>query len=222
MVVPAVDVDFFWDPVCPWAWVTSRWVEGMAGAEGLVVDWRLIALRFVNEHRDYDGDFSRYRETHERGLRLLRVAAAVREELGRALLGPLYRELGAVIHIDKAPASLDDPRELATVLERAEIPGRFADAAVDPAFDASVRRDTEEALERTGGDVGTPVLTFRPPDGPSFFGPVIARVPSDDETARRLWGAVTTLADFPEFAELKRNRRPPLDPGTREQVGAVR
>lgn len=215
----SVDLDFFWDPVCPWAWVTSRWVEGMARAEGLVVDWRLISLRFVNEHRDYHGDFGRYREVHDRGLRLLRVAAAVREELGPEALGPLYRELGAVIHIDKAPASLDDPRGLAATLERAGLPGRFASTAEDRALDVSVRRDTETALERTGGDVGTPVLTFLPPDGPSFFGPVIARVPSDDETARRLWTAVTTLAEFPAFAELKRNRRPPLDPGTRAEVG---
>jgi len=216
-----IDLDFFFDPVCPWAWVTSRWVEGMARAEGLGVDWRPISLRIVNGHRDYNGDFAHYREVHERGLRLLRVAAAVREELGRQAVSPLYRELGAVIHIDKAPASLDEPSTLALVLERAGVPGRFAEAAQNEALDASVRRDTEEALERTGGDIGTPVLTFRPPDGPSFFGPVIARVPDDDETARRLWTAVTTLADFPEFAELKRNRRPPLDPGNRAQVGAL-
>jgi len=215
------DLDFFWDPVCPWAWVTSRWVEGMARAEGIRVDWRLIALRIVNEHRDYEGDFARHAESHDRGLRLLRVAAAVREEFGREALGPLYRELGAVIHIDKEPASLDDSVQLGRVLERAGIPSRFSSAATDTAFDEAVRADTTTALERTGGDVGTPVLTFRPPDGPSFFGPVIARVPDDDQSARRLWTAVTTLAEFPEFAELKRNRRPPLDTGTRAAIGAA-
>lgn len=93
-------------------------------------------------------------------------------------------------------------------------------AAADPAWDAIIRAETNEALERTGGDVGTPVLSFRPPHGPAFFGPVISEVPSDDAVV--LWETVETLANWPSFAELKRGLRAfPDTPVTAKLVGSA-
>ena len=93
------DVDFFFDPICPWAWITSRWAVEVAGLRQLEVDWRFISLRIVNEHRDYETEFpAGYPEIHGLGLRLLRVAAAAREEGGNAAVGALYSEFGRIIH----------------------------------------------------------------------------------------------------------------------------
>ena len=103
-------------------------------------------------------------------------------------------------------ARLSTPEHVAGVLKAARIPPSYADALDDTSWDTLLDNETQLALSRTGRDVGTPIITFQPPDGVSFFGPVISRVPSDDE-ALRLWDAVTTLAAFPGFAELKRSLR---------------
>jgi hypothetical protein len=203
------DVEFFWDPVCPWAWLTSRWVVEVAARRELDVDWRFIALRLVNAHRDYDRDFGPGHErVHTRGLELLRVAAAVRYSHGREPMGALYTALGRAIHVEGRATDFDDPDRAATraALVEARLPPELADAAVDPRFDEQVGADTAVALERTGKDVGTPILTFEPPGGPSFFGPVLSRVPRG-EASLRLWDAIWTVSHQPGFSELKRSRR---------------
>src|SRR4028119_2498156 len=94
------DVDFFWDPMCPWAWITSRWMVEVQEQRSMDVDWRFISLRVVNDAKDYDKDFPpRYPEVHGLGLKLLRVAAAVREQHGRDRLGALYTALGNRPHV---------------------------------------------------------------------------------------------------------------------------
>ena len=201
------DVEFFFDPVCPWAWITSRWVEEVRSQRGLDIDWRFIGLRIINEHRDYDTEFARYLDGHTIGLRLLRVAAAIRAKVGRDAVGPFYAEVGGVIHVDRRRDDFLDPVEAVTpVLKSIGVDASLADAALEPAFDAQIRADGEEALARTGGNVGTPVITIGPPAGPSFFGPVISRIPRGGE-AVELWESVERLARFPGFAELKRSIR---------------
>lgn len=204
------DVELFWDPVCPWAWITSRWVIEVAGQRKLDVRWRAISLRIVNEDRyDVDQELAGKKEGHALGLGLLRVAAAVDAEHGNGPVGDLYAGLGTALHIegDRAAVVAAGPRGLAErVLADCGLPVDLAAAADDETWDAPVRKDTETSLERTGGNVGTPVLTFAPPDGPSFFGPVISRVPRGAE-AVELWDAVETLAGHPWFAELKRSTR---------------
>jgi 2-hydroxychromene-2-carboxylate isomerase len=203
------DVDFFWDPVCPWAWLTSRWVTDVAARRDLEVDWRLISLRMVNESRDYEKDLREgHRQVHERGLALLRVAAAARQAHGAGAVGPLYTAFGTIIHLEKRGEDFDDPSGAAIVaaLEQAGLPGSLSGAATEVAWDEAVRADTETALERAGRDLGTPIITFGPPDGPSFFGPVISRVPPPDE-AVRLWDAIEVIAHQQGFAELKRSLR---------------
>lgn len=205
------DIEFFWDPVCPFAWITSRWVEKVSAQTGYKVDWRFISLRLLNKDKDYTTEFPPdYERGHTAGLRMLRVAAKVRAELGRAPMGRLYTGYGQA-YFDQPKGSgmrrkLGTVAHIAEILNTVDLPTEFAAAADDPRWDAELDAETALALSRTGRDVGTPIITFQPPDGVSFFGPVISRVPSDAE-AVKLWDAVMTLAQFPGFAEMKRSLR---------------
>ncbi len=201
------DVEFFWDPVCPWAWITSRWVTEVAGQRPLEMEWRFISLRLLNEARYADGTLpERSKATHGLGLRLLRVAAALRDGHGPGPVGDFYTAVGTRIHVDGRREELADPAGVVAVLEDLGLPTDLARAADDGRWDGPVRVDTDIAIERAGKDLGTPILTFEPPDGPSFFGPVINRIPRGDE-AVTLWDCVSTAARFPGFAELKRSVR---------------
>lgn len=205
------DVEFFWDPVCPFAWITSRWLEKVAAQRAFNVDWRFISLRLLNKDKDYATDFPpEYEEGHTAGLRMLRVAAAIRESEGRSVLGRLVQAYGES-YWDKPRGSgmrgyLSTPDHAVEVLTAAGLSVGYAEHLDNEGWDAMLDDETELALSRTGRDVGTPIITFQPPDGLSFFGPVISRVPSDEE-AVQLWDAVTTLASFPGFAEMKRSMR---------------
>ncbi|WP_419839257.1 hypothetical protein [Candidatus Poriferisodalis sp.] len=205
------DLEFFWDPVCPFAWITSRWVEKVVAQTGYTVDWRFISLRVLNKDRDYAKDFpAGYERGHTAGLRMLRVAAKVRADLGRNVMGPLYDAMGQ--HYWEMPKGsglrdrIGTAEHTAGALATAGLPTEYALAVDDDSWDAEIEAETELALSRTGRDVGTPIITFEPPDGLSFFGPVISRVPSDEQ-AVPLWNAVIELARFPGFAELKRSLR---------------
>ncbi len=205
------DIEFFWDPVCPFAWITSRWVEKVAAQRGYEVDWRFISLRLLNKDKDYATEFPpEYEFGHTAGLRMLRVAAAVRETEGRDRLGGLVTAYGESVWSRPQGtdlwAGLSSADHAAAVLSAAGLSPGYADALDDTSWDELLDAETELALSRTGREVGTPIITFQPPDGLSFFGPVISRVPSDDD-AVPLWEAVTMLAGFPGFAELKRSLR---------------
>lgn len=202
-------IDFFWDPVCPFAWITSRWVVEVAVSRGLDVRWRPISLRMVNDGSYDDPELAWKKEGHEIGLGLLRVAAAVDAVHGNEGVDRFYAGLGVAIHIDGDRKTIVPARQLAErVLAECGLPTELAAAAEDLGQDAAIRADTELSLQRTGGNVGTPVITFDPPDGPSFFGPVISRVPRGPE-AVELWDAVEKLARHRWFAELKRSLREP-------------
>ncbi|OMQ14361.1 hypothetical protein A7K94_0217225 [Modestobacter sp. VKM Ac-2676] len=208
----AADLNFYFDPVCPFAWMTSKWVRLVQSQRDYAVDWRFISLRLVNAHVDYDAQFPpEYEAGHTAGLRLLRVAARTRDEHGRAAVGTLYEALGRrVFDTAPDPGARDGDRGtrayLAPVLERAGLPVELADALEDTSYDAVVQAETDEALALTGKDVGTPILHVQPPAGLAFFGPVISRLPAEED-AVRLWDHVVGLAGFPGFAELKRSLR---------------
>ena len=198
------DVEFFFDPICPWAWITSRWVEEVRRQRPIDVEWRFIALRIVNEQRDYDREFpARYLDLHTMGLRTLRVAAALRDANGPEVVGPYYSAVGGAIHVERRREEFIDLSALPAVLTALGHDAKFADAALDSQWDEVIRADGEDAMTRTGRDVGTPIITFGAPDGPSFFGPVISRIPRGQD-AIDLWDSVERLARFPGFAELKR------------------
>jgi len=207
----AHDIEFYWDPICPFAWVTSRWVEMVAQQRSFSVDWRFLSLAILNEQRDYEKEFPPgYPALHGKGRAMLRVAAAARNE--GADTGTLYTAYGNSIWDRTPPVAggmFDDigtPAHLAAVLQGVGLDPHLADAAFDPAHDAALRADTELALQRAGKGVGTPVVVFRPPDGLAFFGPIISRIPNESE-ALQLWDAVTLLGNWPGFAELKRTMR---------------
>ncbi len=204
------DLHFYFDPVCPFAWMTSKWVRIVAGQRDYRVDWRFISLRILNAHIDYDAHFPpEYEAGHTAGLRLLRVAARTRAEHGRQAVGPLYEAIGTRLFDtprETDPLSRDARRVLEPLLDIAGLPVQLADTLDDTSLDDEIRAETEEALALTGRDVGTPILHFNPPDGTAFFGPVISRLPSADD-AGRLWDHVIGLAEFGGFAELKRSLR---------------
>jgi len=205
------DIEFFWDPVCPFAWVTSRWIEKVAAQTDYSVDYRFISLRILNKDKDYATEFPPdYEHGHTAGLRFLRVAAAVRNDLGKEPMGALVTAYGES-YWDKPKGSgmrarLSSTEHAEEVLTAAGVSTEYAAALDDTSLDQLLDDETELALSRTGRDVGTPIITFQPPDGLSFFGPVISRIPSDEQ-AVPLWEAVTTLASFPGFAEMKRSLR---------------
>ena len=190
--------------------MASRWIEEVRAETGLTVDWRFISLRLINKDKDYDTHFPPgYEFGHTAGLRMLRVAARIRHELGRDALGPVVTAYGES-YFDKPKGSgmrdrLSTPDHLVEVLTAAGIDTEYASAADDTSWDAMIDAEGEMALSRTGRDVGTPIISFGD-DGLSFFGPVISRIPRGAD-AVKLWESVTTLAAFPGFAEMKRSLR---------------
>jgi hypothetical protein len=206
------DVRFYFDPVCPFAWMTSKWVRMVAAQRDYTVDWRFISLRLINAAVDYDSHFpAGYEDGHTSGLRLLRVAARARAEHGRDAVGAFYQAVSSEIfdspRARELTSAIRGSREFtAPLLASAGLPAGLADALGDPRWDAGIQAEGDEALALTGKDVGTPILHFSPPDGAALFGPVISRLPSPQD-AVRLWDHVTGLASFPGFAELKRSLR---------------
>lgn len=208
------DLDFWFDPVCPFAWMTSRWVRSVARQREYTVGWRFISLRLLNAHIDYDSHFpAGYDAQHTAGLKLLRVASSIRDRHGDEAVGPFYEALGTAI-FDTGPAPEDAAGQahrgtaefVAPILDRLDLPTDHTDALDDTARDAVIQQETDHALSLTGKDVGTPILQFEPPTGVAFFGPVISRLP-DDAAALELWDHVIGLARFPGFAEMKRSLR---------------
>jgi hypothetical protein len=204
------DVEFFWDPICPWAWLTSRWLTEVAEQRGLSVDWRFICLRLLNGHRDYERDFpAGYVAVHGTGQKLLRVAAAIREAEGRGRMAELYTQFGGDIHVRGRRPEMIDHFEAGfpDYLRSVGVEDQYVDAANATRWDEVLQAETDEALSRTGKDLGTPIISFtRDGETHSFFGPVISRVPRGKE-ALRLWDAVWEVATFPGLAELKRSLR---------------
>ncbi|HEY2192428.1 MAG TPA: DsbA family protein [Actinomycetospora sp.] len=212
------DLEFFFDPICPFCWVTSRWVVDVAAQRDLEVVWRPLSLAILNEEISYDERKKaspEYPDSHLRGLEMLRVVHAAREAHGPGVVGDLYTALGELVW-DADPPEGDDfkavmhemarLRDLRPALRQAGLPEDLADASSDTSRDDDLRSETQEAAERCGGGVGTPILSFSPPDGPALFGPVIDAPPSGEDSLR-LWDAVETIARWGGFAELKRNVR---------------
>ena len=204
------DLEFFFDPICPWAWITSRWVTEVQMLRKYDVLWRFVCLKMINENRTDDWYTPEYRASHMAGLYSLRVADQVRIEVDNAAVGSLYTALGEAIHRGgrKLDISTDPVSAIGELLKSIDLSPSLADAALDESHDPYIRTETDLVFERAGKDVGTPVITFRPgrPDEASFFGPVISSIPRGD-AALKLWDAVEVVATTSCMAELKRSNR---------------
>lgn len=207
----AHDIEFFFDPVCPFAWVASRWIADVADLSDYRVRWRFISLRVLNEDVGYEGRPDFYPEAHMRGHRMLRVAAAARDRHGDDIVGDLYTGFGTGVHIEGRLLNPEADLDVSEILDARGLDSDLAGALDDEVWDETIGAETQDALARVGDDLGTPIITFHPPDGASFFGPVISRIPPR-EKALELWEAVLRLATWPSFAELKRSLREPPQP----------
>jgi protein-disulfide isomerase-like protein with CxxC motif len=204
----AADLEFYFDPVCPWAWITSRWVTNVQQLRNYEVSWKFISLKMINAERGYAGHEA-YELIHNAGLAGLRVASAARAQGGNASVAAVYTALGNAIHVGGRREELvKDPKSfLQLIVADAGLPAEVAAAYEDSTHDEVIRFETEAALSRTGKDVGTPILTFNPKSAneASLFGPVISKAPKGDE-AMKLWDAVQTIAES-GVAEIKRSLR---------------
>ncbi|HEX3929232.1 MAG TPA: disulfide bond formation protein DsbA [Nocardioides sp.] len=193
--------DFWFDPLCPFAWITSRWVLEVEKVRDIEVNWRIMSLYYLNKDRDISDD---YRSLVELGLPIGRVLAAAEQKVGPEALLPLYTALGERIHIQKQ----DKGRDLIVgALADAGLPAELVDATDDASYDAHVQASHQGAMDRVGDDVGTPTIAF---GGSAFFGPVLTRIPRGED-AGRLWDGTIAVAAFPYFFEIKRTRTGELD-----------
>jgi hypothetical protein len=204
------DLEFFFDPVCPWAWITSRWVTEVQQLRDYDVAWRFISLKMINESLVADWYTPEYKASHMAGLYAHRVCDEVRLTASNADVGALYTAVGTAFHLQQRRPDINaDPEGFMTeMLKSVELPAELAAHVDDDSHDAYIRSETDLAFERTGKDVGTPIITFNPGkvDEASFFGPVIASIPRG-EAALRLWDAIEIVATTSGMAELKRSNR---------------
>jgi len=193
--------DFWFDPRCPFAWITSRWILEVEQVRDIDVRWHVMSLAYLNREKDVSED---YRRGLEKSWGPVRVVAAAEQKYGPEALLPLYTALGTRIHVGKQEVS----RSLVeAALEDADLAVELADAMEDESWDEAIIASHHEGMDAVGDDVGTPTIHF---NGTAFFGPVITKAPRGEE-AGQLWDACVTLAAYPEFFELKRTRTGDLD-----------
>jgi 2-hydroxychromene-2-carboxylate isomerase len=197
---PREDVPFWFDPLCPWAWITSRWLLEVEQVRPVRADWRIMSLAYLNLiQREGKGLSEDYRELMTRAWGPVRVCAAAAEHRGRHVLGPLYTAIGTRLHNQRRR---EDPVVIAESLAEAGLPGSLAAAATSTEFDQLIKDSHDEAFNEVGLDVGTPVLRIA---GKALFGPVITPAPRG-EAAGQLWDGLVMIARTDGFFELKRSR----------------
>jgi protein-disulfide isomerase-like protein with CxxC motif len=190
-------VDFWFDPLCPWAWITSRWMLEVQQVRPVQVHWHVMSLAVLNEGKTDMPE--RYVELMKQAWGPVRVVIAAEQRFGPEVLGPLYTALGTRFHQEKLP------RDRATVeaaLAEAGLPTDLADAMESTEYDEALRASHTEGIERVGYEVGTPILSM---NGTSIFGPVVTPIPRG-EAAAKLWDGVNLVTQTDGFFELKRSR----------------
>lgn len=198
---PSETADFWFDPLCPFAWITSRWILEVERVRDIEVKWHVMSLAYLNKDRDIP---QQYRELLAPAWGPVRVLIAASQKHGDDVLLPLYNAFGTRIHHDQEPIT----RELiAAVLDEVGLEPGLVDAMDDSSLDFAVAESHHEGMDQVGDDVGTPTIAI---NGVAFFGPVLTAIPRGEE-AGKLWDAAVTLAAYPKFFELKRSRTGGLD-----------
>jgi protein-disulfide isomerase-like protein with CxxC motif len=189
-------VDFWFDPLCPWAWMTSRWLLEVAEVRRIAPSFHVMSLAYLNEGKDVPEE---YRESLEHAWEPVRVVMAAADAEGPDVVLPLYTAMGNRIHLEGRTA---DRALVEESLEEVGLPKRLADAMHDSSFDEDIRKSHHLGMDQVGQEVGTPVISV---EGVAFFGPVVTPAPKG-EAAGRLWDGVLLVAGTPGFYELKRSR----------------
>lgn len=196
--------DFWFDPLCPWAWLTSRWMLEVERQRPVSVRWRIMSLAVLNEKRldELPATYAEMMRGPAWGP--ARVCAAAEKEHGREVLGPLYTALGTRFHNQGRERSRET---IAEALAEAGLPESLAGAADTDRYDEGLRASHQEGIGLVGEDVGTPVIAVPGADGErvAFFGPVVTPAPKG-EAAARLWDGTLLVASTPGFYEIKRTR----------------
>lgn len=187
--------DFWFDPVCPWAWMASRWMLEVERVRPVETKWHVMSLAVLNEGRELPEN---YVAAMKRAWGPVRVAIAAEQRYGNEILLPLYSAIGTRIHLEKR----EDEELIRDALVEIGLPSTLAAAAEDASYDEALRKSHHEGMDKVGYDVGTPVIHV---DGVAFFGPVVSPAPKG-EAAGRLWDGVNLVAGVDGFFELKRSR----------------
>jgi 2-hydroxychromene-2-carboxylate isomerase len=201
------DVQFWFDPLCPWAWITSRWILEVEKVRPVSADWRIMSLAYLNlVQHEGKGLSEDYLERMSKAWGPIRVVAAAAAEKGPDILGPMYTAIGTRLHNQ---GRREDPAVIPEALAEVGLPESLAAAADSEEFDETIKTSHNEAFDQIGLDVGTPVIRVR---GNTIFGPVITPIPRG-EAAGRLFDGVALVMEADGFFELKRtrDRKPAFD-----------
>ena len=196
--------DFWFDPLCPFAWLSSRWMLEVEKVREVQTTWHVMSLAYLNKDKDIDEG---YRALLAPAWGPVRLLIKAEQEHGNEVLLPLYTAMGNRIHIEGR--SLKDEAEaiVAEALEETGLPADLIDAMDDSSLDEAVAKSHHEGMDAVGDEVGTPTIHV---NGTAFFGPVITKTPRGEE-AGQLWDGIVTAAAYPFFFELKRSRTAELD-----------